>query len=367
VYLRKLFSLILAGLVLSLVGVTAFLVARSTRSQPSGPPSTPDGTLLPSSAASTGLPPQPSVAPTRLALQTSVVGAPAALLGCKKPGWAPSGFGLKDHSVFWYQGYYYLVSIRLPNDSQFAYGRSLDLCNWETLPNVLPVRKPGTWDEVLIWAPYVYQEGGVFYMYYTGVNRERSQTILLATSTNPADPASWTPQPMVFQPNHAGTTWKPDAWADCRDPMVVKSGEHYFLLYTGHDEAGGIIGLATAATPAGPWTDWGPVFPPVPEVMLESPTLVEFHGASYLFYHQVGVGEFYRTAPSLAGPWQAPRPLAPGWAHEVWQTTDGAWLTSYLTDSSVTIAPITWDTLSQPARAMVGSRLFRGFLPFLGR
>jgi predicted GH43/DUF377 family glycosyl hydrolase len=366
--LRKLFSLFLAGLVLSLVGVTSILVARSTRGQPpSSPTSAPAGTPLLPTAAPTELPSQPSAAPTGLPPVPTVVETPAALLGCKTPGWAPSAFGLKDHSVFWYQGYYYLVSIRLPDDSQFAYGRSVDLCNWETLANVLPERKPGSWDEAVIWAPYVYQEGGIFYMYYTGVNRAASQSVLLATSTNPADPASWISQPMVFQPNHTGTAWKPDAWGDCRDPMVVKSGEHYFLFYTGRDLGGGMIGLATATTPTGPWTDWGPVFPPVPDVMLESPTLVEFSGASYLFYHRVGVGEFYRTASSLIGLWGAPRPLAPGWAHEVWQTTDGAWLTSYLTDSSVTIAPLTWDTASQPARALVGPRLYRGFLPFLGR
>jgi predicted GH43/DUF377 family glycosyl hydrolase len=218
-----------------------------------------------------------------------------------------------------------------------------------------------------IWAPYVYQEAGTFYMYYSGVDRQLSQTILLATSKNPADPASWTPQPMAFQPDHTGTAWKPDIWADCRDPMVIKSAGRYFLFYTGRDQEGGIIGLATAEAPAGPWIDWGPVFPPVPDVMFESPTAVEFGGASYLFYNRAGVGEFYRTASGLIGPWSAPKALAPGWAHEIWQTPDGAWLTSYLTDSSVTISPLTWDNISQPARALVGSIIHHGFLPLLAR
>ncbi len=365
--MRKLFSLILAVLALSLVGLTAFLLARSREIQTADPTSTLAATLLLSAAAPTGAPLQPSVVATALPLQATATVAPGAQLGCKKPGWTPAGFGLKDHSVFWYQGYYYLVSIQLPGDNRFAYGRSRDLCAWETLANVLPERKPGAWDEMVIWAPYVFQEGSVFYMYYTGVNRKLNQSILLATSTNPADPASWTPQPMVFQPTHSGTTWTPEAWADCRDPMVVKSGGQYFLFYAGRDVGGGMIGLATAPAPTGPWSDWGPVFPPVEDATLESPFVAEYGGMSYLLYHLPGMGEFYRAAGSLAGPWDPPRPLAPGWAHEVWQTPGGAWLTSYLTDSSVAIAPLTWDTLFQPARILVGAQLYRDYLPFLGQ
>jgi hypothetical protein len=365
--LRKLFSLILAGLVLSLVVLTAILLTRSRGIQTANPVPASATTPLLSAAVPAGVTLQPTAAPTGLPLPVTAAATSGGRSGCKKPGWAPSGFGLKDHSVFWYRDYYYLVSIQLPEDNRFAYGRSRDLCTWETLANVLPERKAGTWDETVIWAPYVFQEGGFFYMYYTGVNHRLTQSILLAISTNPADPASWVPQPMVFQPTHRGTAWTSEAWADCRDPMVVKSGGQYFLFYAGRDVGGGMIGLATAPAPTGPWTDWGPVFPPVPDVTLESPFVAEYGGKSYLFYHRAGVGEFYRAAGSLAGPWGPPRPLAPGWAHEIWQTPDGAWLTSYLTDSSVTIAPLTWDTLSQPARVRIGAQLYRDYLPFLGQ
>ena len=45
---------------------------------------------------------------------------------------------------------------------QFAYARSADLCNWETLTPILAERVPESWDENVIWAPFVYEEAGVF-------------------------------------------------------------------------------------------------------------------------------------------------------------------------------------------------------------
>jgi hypothetical protein len=142
--------------------------------------------------------------------------AQAAIPPCLQPGWFPGDFGLKDHTIFWYDGYYYLASIYLPGEAQLAYGRSTDLCNWETLPPLLAERPPDGWDEFAIWAPHVFVEAGVYYMYYTGVTYDYTQSILLATTTNPADPASWQPQGVVFQPNHPGMRWQPGQWADCR-------------------------------------------------------------------------------------------------------------------------------------------------------
>ena len=86
-------------------------------------------------------------------------------------------------------------------------------------------------------------------MYYTGVNDDLTQSIMLATSTDPTDPEAWQPQGLIFQPTHSGTLWQEAAPADCRDPMVFKRDGQYYLLYTGLDEAGGIVGLATASGP----------------------------------------------------------------------------------------------------------------------
>ena len=50
---------------------------------------------------------------------------------CEHPGWFPEDFGLKDHTVFWYAGYYYLMSNYINPETKFAYARSTDFCTWE--------------------------------------------------------------------------------------------------------------------------------------------------------------------------------------------------------------------------------------------
>lgn len=280
---------------------------------------------------------------------------------CDRPGWFPTDFGLKDHHIFWHEGFYYLVSIYLPFDEpsapaedRFAYARSADLCNWETLAPVLPTRTPDTLDEKAIWAPFVFQEAGVYYLYYTGVTHDYTQSILLATTSTPDLPDSWQVQEMVFQPDHAGTLWEAGTWADCRDPMTIKVDGLYYLYYSARDLDGAIIGVATAPTPNGPWSDQGSIIPPLPTETPESPTIAFYDNHYYLFYNLSRIGEYYRIGNSPTGPWQDPLPFRPGWAHEVWQDFSGEWLTSYLTNYTVTIAPVTWDVFTGTVRPFVG-------------
>jgi hypothetical protein len=291
---------------------------------------------------------------------------------CETKGWFPENFGLKDHHVFIYNGYYYLISIYVPPGTtdpllqdKFAYARSLDLCIWEDLTPVLQERTPGSWDEAAIWAPYVYQENGIYYLYYTGVTKDFTQSILLATSTDPSNPDSWEKQDMVFQPNHPGMIWQGGNAADCRDPTVIKQGEVYYMYYAGRDESGSIIGLATAPSLEGPWTDWGNVMPPEPDAILESPTLVQSDGFSYLFFNRSSEGEYYKIGASPSGPWHTPVSFQPGWAHEIWQDIEGNWVTSYLTDLSVTIEPFSWDFVFYPPRPFIGLTISHTFIPLL--
>lgn len=278
---------------------------------------------------------------------------------CNTMGWYPSEFGLKDHHIFWHDGYYYLVSIYVPLEdnsllaqTKFAYARSSDLCAWEELSPILDSGANNAWDA--IWAPYVLVDDGTYYLYYTGVTNQFTQRIALATSTEPSDPDSWQPQPdVVFQPNHLGMIWEDGQFADCRDPSVIEVGEVYYLYYAGKDEIGAIIGLATASTPSGPWYDWGSVISPEPNATLESPTIAHYGNSYYLFHNRGIEGEHYQIGPSPGGPWGNPIQISPGWAHEVWQNIAGEWYTSYLTDYSVTIAPLLWDTVFEPAHPTI--------------
>jgi beta-xylosidase len=102
--------------------------------------------------------------------------------------------------------------------------------------------------------------------------------------------------------------------------MVLKVGGTYYLYYAGADQEGKIIGVATANSPLGPWTDLGSVIPTDPDIQPESPTVVFRDGLYYLFYSDPNQGAFYRTGINPIGPWSDASALTPGWAHEVWQT-----------------------------------------------
>jgi beta-xylosidase len=287
---------------------------------------------------------------------------------CDDPGWFPEDFGLKDHTVFRHDGFYYIASIYLGEKSwedRFAYARSMDLCNWESLGGILKDRPEYGWEGFRIWAPFVMEEDGFYYMYYTGVTEDITQSIMLATSKNPADPESWQRQGMIFQPSHIGMVWPGEgSWSDCRDPMVKRWGSHYYLYYTGKDKDGGIVGLATAESPEGPWRDWGAILT-VPGTMLESPMVIFHEGWYYLVYNQTSAGERLRVGPTPSGPWSESRPLHPGWAHEIWMSMNGNWMTSYLTTYDISIQPLTWDETFSPAWPFIGEQVHHLWLPLI--
>jgi len=293
------------------------------------------------------------------------------VLSCEPQGWYPTEHGLKDHHVFWYAGYHYLVSTYVPPNNpsplaqdRFAYARSVDLCSWEELSPILVERVPGSWDEKAIWAPFVHFEDGIFYLYYTGVTENLTQSILLATSTDPSDPESWQKQDMVFQPSHLGSLWVEDEPADCRDPFLFKQGDLYYLYYTGLDEAGGIIGIATATSPVGLWLDEGSTVVSSGE-MPESSAVVQYSNKFYLFYNSPWIGEYYRVGDSPVGPWLEATSFYPGWAHEIWLSTEGEWFTSYLTDYSITIKQLIWTDITDYPRPTIDWAKATIYLPVI--
>lgn len=307
-----------------------------------------------------------------IGIPNSLYNSQAQSTDCEVLGWFPDEFGLKDHSVFIHDGYYYIVSINFPVEEYFAYARSQDLCHWEDLSPVL-TRQTGIWDDLAIWAPHVIDDNGVYYMYYTGVKGpypHLTQSIMLATSTDPADPSSWTVEGMIFQPDHPGMVWQDNTWSDCRDPMVSKQGNIYYMFYTGRDIGGGIVGIATATSPNGPWQDFGSIFT-LDIGMPESPLIWQANGGFYLIYNRAGSGELggekYHFGPTPGGPWSDELPLSPGWAHEVWSGLTGQTYTSYLTNYTVTIQPLLLNTRYNPPHLFIGEQIIELFLPLVVR
>lgn len=285
-------------------------------------------------------------------------------------GWSLPNIKLKDHTLFAYQGFYYIAAIRivLPNpdgrgEYTFAYVRTQDFCTWENLGTILGRGAVGAPDESYIWAPHVVQEGDTFFMFYTGVNRHLAQSIMLATSTNPADPQSWTRQGVVFRPNHAGMVYPgPASPSDARDPMLYRYGERYFLYYTGRDVSGGIVGVAMADQLTGPWQDLGAVLRLSSDTMPESPFVVAYADGYYLYYNaagDAGSSPQWQWAPSPFGPWQAAIYEPVGWAHDFYHTGT-AWLVSYVVGNgqAIQVATVRWDATTTPPRPRIGHQIY---------
>lgn len=278
--------------------------------------------------------------------------------------WSIPWIKLKDHTFFEYEGYHYFLATSLPlrgNDGRdgktLAYARTQDFCTWENLGYILERGPAASADDTDIWAPHVIAEGGTYFLYYTGVNRNVAQSIMLATSSNPADPLSWQKQGVVFRPDHPGMVYPgPDQWSDARDPMVREHEGRYYLYYTGRDVMGSIVGVAMASSPWGPWRDLGATVLDDLYSMQESPYVLYHGGYYYLFTNRSGAngaGAEWRWAPSPFGPWQPPVPEPLGWAHDFALVGPG-WHVSYLLGDGVAIkaGPLRWLSDSPPVPAI---------------
>jgi len=284
---------------------------------------------------------------------------------------------LKDHTIFYFQGYYYLAAIQIylsatqeRKEHDFAYARTRDFCTWEDLGSVLSRGEDGEPDESAIWAPHVIEENGSYYMFYTGVNRNVAQSIMLAVSKNPADPKSWQKMGVVFRPNHTNMVYAgAHKWSDNRDPMILKQQGQYYLYYTGKDTSGGVVGVATSASITGTWQDWGAVVQTSLKSMPESPFVLENGGVYYMMYNDTGGnGPTWSWAVSPLGPWQPEHNETIGWAHDfVRIPNSSSWLVSYVQGDgeSIHVTPLTWVNNNYPLRIpRIGSRTYLPALAF---
>lgn len=167
---------------------------------------------------------------------------------------------------------------------------SKDLRVWEPKTPVVPVGPPGSWDEIGIWAPHVVEAGGIYHMYYTGVDAKINQGIGLATST---DLYRWEKHP-------GNPVVRPGPWSDvergesvaCRDAMVfadTKRGR-YLMYYTATMADGRpCIGLA-GSSDLFHWADLGPAYVEEDRSYnrLESAFVVPKGDKYYLFYSAKG-------------------------------------------------------------------------------
>ena len=226
----------------------------------------------------------------------------------------PGGY-VVDHALIKKDGLTHLIYIRgtaatnWPEYPLFNFGHAVsrDLKNWEIQQPVLQCPATG-WDQYQVWAPYILERKGLYYMFYAGENKNVAQAICLATSS---DLYNWT----RYDKNPVITTgtwgiWDSARWSDCRDPVVLQDGDTYFCYYTavrkntenGQDES--CLGISSSSDLIH-WKDEGFIrleqsltTPP------ESPFVLKRNGTYYLFYTNYKYGTVYLTSKDPVKGWK---------------------------------------------------------------
>ncbi|MFQ5598983.1 MAG: family 43 glycosylhydrolase [Candidatus Krumholzibacteriia bacterium] len=251
-----------------------------------------------------------------------------------------AGFIIKDHSVVQAADgtihiFYIKADETLPESQRakaLGHATTTDLVHWTYHPDVIPV-VPETWEESFIWAPHVVQSNGVWYMFYTGVNRFYAQATGLAISV---DLFTWVKSGTnpVYTPDPGWATWSQNSWSNCRDPFVVQddAGAWHLLTTAWTNNSEGAISHATSSDLV-TWNDQGPLFVhPGPKAwhVLESANLHKVNGTWHLTFTEQNVGgSSYLNAANLVGPWDyaVREPFDAGHATELFQI-DGQWMIS---------------------------------------
>jgi hypothetical protein len=242
-----------------------------------------------------------------------------------------------DFSIVEKDGVYHVIHIRgeeLPwwtyPQTTFGHETSTDLNNWTNQGPISLLGSAGEWNDKQIWAPYIYEEDGTYYMYYTGVHYDanhqyNAQRIGLATST---DLVNWTDaastcdgiggQGCVLDCSAAWSTWDQYAGAawkgDCRDAYVTKWDDTYYMFLSAKKEEGATDRMVIAYATSNDLLNWT-LQDPINATLsgtAESPTVTEHNGTYYMFGTRYDHIQYYTTTtPTIAASW-----VDQGYAHQ---------------------------------------------------
>ena len=186
-----------------------------------------------------------------------------------------------------------------------GHATSTDLIHWDIHTPVLSI-SPDDFGSYQVWSPAVIEDGGRFWMLYTGVNENVAQAACLAVSDDLYHFEKYRGNP-VYVPGEWGN-WDSSRWSDCRDSFVLKhDGIFYQYVFVtrptadgGREPATGIV----SSTDMVHWKEEGTFRMPSCSFAAESPFVVR-HGENwYFFYTNCGKGTSYAIGSSPLGPWE---------------------------------------------------------------
>jgi sucrose-6-phosphate hydrolase SacC (GH32 family) len=177
----------------------------------------------------------------------------------------------------------------------FGHATSSDLKTWTAHPDVLSIDPTSQHEPHHLFAPYVTERAGTYFMFYSGINRTlKSEAMCLATSTNLFTWHKHSFNP-IFRPSRHWADHTPgsNSWACCRDAHVLSHPDHGYILYyvTWLKNTNGRLVTFGAAVSNNltTWQDVGPVMireraTDYSTTSMESPCVIAHNNQYYLFY-----------------------------------------------------------------------------------
>lgn len=208
---------------------------------------------------------------------------------------------VNDHHIIEHNGVYHLFYIdgevgkhcyTPGNEVIIGHATSEDLYTWISHEPALVADPSIPWESAHIFAPFVIEKGGKFYMLYSGDTQTKAQSIGLAVSD---DLWTWTRCEFnpVFRPSRSWAFWDPKEGCSGRDPHVIYHPDYGYIMYfvadMKHNPKQSAIGCAFSDNLV-TWQDGGPVLVKNHSNLeaiackTESPFVLERDGLWYLFY-----------------------------------------------------------------------------------
>jgi hypothetical protein len=185
-----------------------------------------------------------------------------------KEGFRPIGGKVADFATARLDGrdHFFYIERRLQEGTPFYPGHEIyfghastpDFFEWEVHDPVMIVRE-NSWEEAHVWAPVIIREKDEFIMAYTGLNRELSQNIGLASSKDLFDWTRWPSNPISPCKGAKWAAWWDNDICSCRDPDLVRYDGQVWMSYTANTKEGASCIALTSTKDFKTWTDHGPI------------------------------------------------------------------------------------------------------------
>jgi len=185
-----------------------------------------------------------------------------------KEGFRPVGGKVADFATARLNGrdHFFYIERRLQEGTPFYPGHEIyfghastpDFFEWEVHDPVMLVRE-NSWEEAHVWAPVIIREKDEFIMAYTGLNRELSQNIGLASSKDLFNWKRWKSNPVSPCKNAKWAAWWPNDICSCRDPDLVRYDGQVWMSYTANTKEGASCIALASTKNFKKWKDHGPI------------------------------------------------------------------------------------------------------------